>query len=50
MNYLNNVVDYEDELSNMEDIGSGVMGLVRSSMKEEDFRKQEYDLACRVWN
>jgi len=40
MNYLNCIVDYEDELSNMGDIGSGVMGLVRSRMKEGDFRKQ----------
>ena len=40
MNYLNSVAIYEDELSNKEDIGSGVMDFVRSRMKRRVDRKQ----------
>ena len=40
MNYLNSVVDYEDELLNKEDIGAGVMGFIQNRMKDRDFRKK----------
>jgi thioredoxin reductase len=40
MNYLNAIVDYEDELLNMENVGSKVMGFVRHNMKDREFRKQ----------
>jgi thioredoxin reductase len=40
MNYLNAIVDNEDELSSAEDISSRVMDLVRSRMQDRDYRKQ----------
>jgi len=40
MNYLNSVVDNDEELSNMDDIGSGVMEFVRSRMKNRVYRKE----------
>ena len=40
MNYLNSVVDNEGELSNMEEIGSGVMNFVRSRMKDRVYRRE----------
>jgi hypothetical protein len=40
VNYLNSIVDHDDALSSMEDIGSGVMSFVRSRMKDRDYRKQ----------
>ena len=40
MNFLNSVVDNEDDILHWADIGFGVMAFVRSRMKTRDFRKQ----------
>jgi hypothetical protein len=40
MNYLTSVADHAIELSNEEDIASGVMDFVRSRMKDRECRKQ----------
>lgn len=40
MNYVNAVVNHEETLASMENIGLGIMNYVREKMKEQEFRKQ----------